>query len=134
MTAHGEDWSSTDPEVVPLLITPGFDGGFNLRFPEEYADEIKALLDDQGLSHSTAADFSDGVDLAIEAVKVLGVPGALAGLAAVIRIVVHRHDGKKFVLKRGDEEIQATGYSDKQVKDLIDEAARKQAELDGDQL
>lgn len=134
MVAHGEDWSSADPEVVPLLITPGFDGGFNLRFPEEYVDEIKALLDEHGLSHSTAAEFSSGVDLAIEAVKVLGVPGALAGLAAVIRTVVHRHDGKKFVLKRGDQEIQAAVYSDKQVKDLIDEAARTQAELDSEQL
>ena len=53
----------------------------------------------------------------------------------MIRTVVHRHDGKKFVLKRGDQEIQAAGYSDKQVKDLIDEAARRtQAELDSEQL
>ena len=58
----------------------------------------------------------------------------LPDLAAVIRTVVHRHDGKKFVLKRGDQEIQAAGYSDKQVKDLIDEAARTQAELDSEQL
>lgn len=132
MTPHGDSWESTDPDVIPLLIDQGFDGELKLRFPEDYSEELKALLDEHGLSHSTAAEFSSGVDLAIEVVNVLEVPGALAALAAVIRTIVHRHDGKKFVLKRGDVEIQASGYSEKHVKKLLDEAARRQAELDGD--
>lgn len=129
MTPHGHGWLADDPDEVPLLVTPGFDGAFNLRFPEEYRDEILALLDESDLKHSTAGEFSATVDLLIESVSVVG-PAALGSLAFVIRTLVHRHDKKKFVLKRGDFEVEASGYSDERVREFLEIEAHRQAELE----
>jgi hypothetical protein len=123
-------------DTIPLLVTLGFPGGdsFNLRFPPEYSEEILSLLDDNGVDHNTALEMSAGPDEWIEVVNVLGVgvssAGGLAGLAAVIKAFVHRHDGKRFVLKRGKYEIEAAGYSEKQIKQFLEKIQGEQAERD----
>jgi hypothetical protein len=123
---------TTDPEVVPILVTLGHagDGTLNLRFPPEYEPEIREELDGNGIEHGTLLEFSAGQDLWIEAVKVLSVPGGLVALGNVIKAVVRRNDGKRFVLKRGDDLIEASGYSDKKVKELLEQVAKQQEEQD----
>jgi hypothetical protein len=121
-------------ETIPLLVTLGHpgDGTFNLRFPPEYRDEIVSLLDDHRIGHGTILEFSAGSELAIEAVKVLGVVGAGGGLvafASMIKTFAHRHDGKRIVLKDGEAE-EIVGFSAKQTEQFLRRREREQAELD----
>lgn len=130
---------TTNSDVLPLLITLGHaeDDSLQLRFPPEYSEELLALLDEQGIDHNTAAEFSAGPVEWIEVVKVLsdsavgvGVGGGLAGLAAVISAFVHRHDKKKIRFQRGGKEIEASAYSRKDLEKLLQAMPEKQAELD----
>lgn len=114
-----------------MLLAPGFDGAISLRFPPEYADEVKLLLDEVGLSHSTAGEFSAGVELAIESVKVIGALGAggsAFALASFYKTFAHRHDGKRVVIKAG--EIDVSGYSPRQLEKLIENDVIQQAARD----
>jgi hypothetical protein len=124
----------TDEETVPLLVTLGHTGdrSFNLRFPSDYAPEIIALLDEHEIAHDTILEFSAGQELWIEAVRVLSVPGGLAALASIIKTVVHRHDGKRFILKRGGEEFEATGFSEEKVRGFLEKAAADQVARDAE--
>lgn len=119
-------------ETIPFLITLGHagDDSFNLRFPPEYSEEILSLLDDNGIEHNTALEMSTGPEEWIEVINVLGVAGGLAGLAAVIKTFVHRHDGKRFVFKRGGSELEAFGFSEKETERLLLKMQAEQAELD----
>jgi hypothetical protein len=125
---------TTDHDAIPLLLTPGppQDDAFLLRFPVEYRDEILSLLDDHGLDHSTAMEMSAGTVLAIESVQILAASGGLATLVAFYRAFVHRHDGKKVFIKDGDESVEVSGYSPKQLEQFMaDRAAEQTARNDG---
>lgn len=123
-------------DVIPIIVTLGHleDDSLQLRFPPEYSDEILQLLDEQGIDHNTAAEFSAGPTDWIEVVKVLGLAasgaGGLHGLAKVITAFVHRHDGKRFVFKRGGEVIDATGYSQAAIESMLQKMPAEQAALD----
>lgn len=129
---------TAETEPVPLLVTLGHVGGgsLNLRFPLEYREEILALLDENEIDHSTAVELSAGPNLWIEIVQVLAGPGvtaaAMGSLASVIKTIVRRHDGKKFVLKQGEFEVEATGYSEKAVEEFLKQRVRDQAEQDAE--
>lgn len=91
----------------------------------EIADEVRTLLDESGLPHSQAAEFSTGPELVLEAVTVLSVAaGGITSLAAVIK----RHDGKRFSIERDGEKIEAAGFSEQAVKRLVEKRASEQAE------
>jgi hypothetical protein len=49
-------------DLVPLIVSTGHVGSdsLQLRFPPEYADELLALLDEHGIDHNTALEFSAG--------------------------------------------------------------------------
>jgi hypothetical protein len=115
------------PDVLELYVTPAppGDGALNLRMSPQIADEVRALLDEQGLDHSRAAEFSSGAELAIESVRFLGAAGGLAALASVINTMMRRHDGKRVLIERG--KFEASGFSEKAVKRLLEEMAEEQA-------
>lgn len=127
---------TSDSEAVPLLVTLGHagDNSFILRFPVEYSDEILALLDEHNVEHGTALELSADQPLWLEVVQFVVTPGAVVGgmaaIASVIRTVVTRHSGKKFVLKSGEFEVEASGYSEIAVERFLEKRAREQAELD----
>ncbi|MFS2281374.1 hypothetical protein V2S04_11200 [Microbacterium sp. OR21] len=128
MSGHGVNWHPNGSDELPLLLTGGAEAGtFNLRFPPEYASEIKQLLDEAGLEHSTAMEFSDGWNLAIEAVRVLGLPGGFLALASVYKTFIKRHDGKKVVIKDG---TSVSGISEKAILKIIEEQAERQRAYD----
>jgi len=125
MTSH--------PDAIPILITPGHigDNGFILRFPPEYSDEILALLDEQGIDHNTALEMSADQILWLEIVEdVITKSGGVAALAYVIKTIVNRHSAKRFVLKKGDFEVEASGYSDRKVHEFLQAAVEEQARID----
>jgi len=121
---------TADADAIPLLVTLGHTGDstFNLRFPLEYRDEILSLLDDNQIEHGTVLELSAATELAIEAVKVLGAGGGLAALASFYKTFAHRHDGKRVVLKDGDE---VSGLSLKQTELFLQKRAIEQADADG---
>ena len=128
---------AADSAPIPLLLTAGpvGSGELNLRFPYEYTDEIQALLDDNGIEHSAAAEFSSGVELAIEAVKVVATAGGSAGVAAALASVyktfTHRHDGRRVTISN-DGDIDVSGYSKKDTEQIIEKQVTEQAKRDAD--
>jgi hypothetical protein len=130
----------SDPDAIVLRVQLGHvgDDSLQLRFPPEHSDEMLSLLDDEGISHSTALELSADVFEWIEVVRVLGTTvavsggalGGLHGLAKVISAFAHRHDKKKIVVKHDDYEIELTGYSEKQVMSLLEPLPDKQMKLD----
>ena len=123
-----------DDDTTPFLITPGPPGTaiLALRFPPEFEAEVRLLLDKQGLTHSTALEFSVGPELWIESVNVLAGAGGLAALAAMIRSFVHRHDGKRFVFERDSEKVELSGMSEKAILRTLERVAEQKAELDAE--
>jgi hypothetical protein len=111
-------------------------GGFTLRFPPDLKGGILPLLDENELTHGTALEMSAGPADWIEMIEPLAIGlggmGGLHGVAAVIKAIVHRNDGKKLVVKIGDEEIQAAGYSEKKIIELLQEANTRRDELDAE--
>ena len=121
-------------EVLRVSATPSYmGGGFTLRFPPDVNEDILPLLDENGLTHGTALELSAGPADWIEMIQPLAIGlgglGGLHGLAAVIKAIVHRNDGKKLVVKIGDEEIQAVGFSREKVIELLQEAKARRDEL-----
>lgn len=130
MRGHGISYEQRGRDEIPMLLTPGFDGGFNLRFRPEHTDEVKTLLDEQGLEHSTAAEFSEGPALAIEAVHFLAAAGGLGALTAFYKAFIRRHDGKRVVIT--EDGIDAAGLSPKQLREVIEkqEALRQKRDAE----
>ncbi|PRY67697.1 hypothetical protein B0I08_106305 [Glaciihabitans tibetensis] len=123
-----------DSKTIPLLLTAGpvGSGSLNLRFPREYTAEIKALLDDNGIEHSSAAEFSEGVELAIEAVRIgTGAAGIVGGLGFMYRTFVHRHDGKRVAISK-DGDLDVSGFSQKRTEQIIENQVTAQAERDAE--
>ncbi|MCS6588089.1 hypothetical protein [Curtobacterium flaccumfaciens] len=128
---------TTDSETIPLLLTAGppGSGSLNLRFPPEYREEVQALLDENGIEHSMAAEFSSGPELAIEAVQLFG--GALGGggiavaLTSFYKTFVHRHDNKSVSITK-DGDITVQGFSRKQTEQIIAKQVADQEQRDAD--
>ena len=108
-----------------MTPAPPGEGALILRVSPRIADELRTLLDEQGLDHSRAAEFSSGEELVLESVKALGAAGGLAALARVINAVARRHDGKRVLIERG--KFEASGFSEKTVRRLLEERAEEQA-------
>lgn len=125
---------SDDAEVIPLLVTLGHveDDSLLLRFPSDYLPEIEQELDARGIGHGAVLEMSAGNDLWIEAVKVLSIPGGLAALASALRTFIQRHDGKKFVLERDGEKVEAAGISREELLELLQRLSEQQARRDAE--
>lgn len=117
---------------VPFLITAGHpgDGSLNLRFPVEYEQEIKELLDSEGIEHWMIMEFSASTDLWIEGVKVLASAGGLYALASVINNFTNRHKDKAFLFKGPGVNVEIQGYSMGEVEKLLLAAKANQEEVD----
>lgn len=119
-----------DPDLLQLRVTnaPVGTNSLLLRMSPELVDEVRARLDEAGLNHGEVLEFSAGAELAIEMVQILaGAGAALGGLAAVIRAITRRNDGKKVELS-GDRIDSITGYSPDDAEELLEIQWKKQQE------
>ncbi|WP_068476954.1 hypothetical protein [Pseudoclavibacter helvolus] len=127
----------TDHSSALLLrITLGYPGGdeLQLRFSGAHRAEILALLDEEGLQHNTGAEFAFGPAEWIENVDVgvLTASGgaALTSLAVVVHRFLRRHDGKHVELDVDGNLVKATGFSAKEVAQLMEDLPRRKTERD----
>lgn len=124
-----------DADVLKLYVTqaPPGDGDLNLRMSPFIADEVRSLLDEKGLAHSRAGQFSSGAQLALEAVQVLeGLKdvGGSAALAWVITTFLTRHKGKKVVLSEDGRVREVSDYSASEVMEIVRAAGQRQAVIE----
>lgn len=119
-------------DVLELYVTLGHagDNDFNLRMSPEIVDEVLGVLDDHGIVHGGIIEMSAGQELYIEAVRVLGGAGGLASLASVIKTVMARNEGKRFLIERDGEKFEANGYSEKAIERILKKRAEEQAMRD----
>lgn len=106
---------------VKLYISPGF------------KDEISQLADVEGLAVGEGIELSQGQDLALLIVQVLGGVGGLKGLAAVLNAFFSRHQHKKVTVKVGEETVSVEGLSQPEaeatVSRLLDKVSEQQRQL-----
>lgn len=110
----------TDPLV--LRIGPGHarEGTFALRISPEHVDEVTGDLRAAGFEPGEGLEFSQGPALALFFVA-FAQAGGIEQLAQVLTAVLNRHDNKHFVVRGpGEVEIEADGYSEAQVRRLLD--------------
>ncbi len=123
-----------DDDVATLRIQLGHTGSGNLflRFSPEFMDEIFALLDERGIEHSPIIELSAGPPEWIEAVQVLGTTAAagMTSLAAVVGAFAHRRKGKRLKLVVNGTEVDAQGYSVKELEQLLSKLPKQQLERD----
>jgi hypothetical protein len=58
---------------------------------------------------------------------VVGVAGGSSGSSSVINTIIKLYAGKRFVLERGGEKFEASGYSESAVKRLVEKMTNQQA-------
>lgn len=119
-------------ETFVLLVGPGHahDGTFALRISPDHADEVTASLREAGFKPDAGLEHSHGPELALFFVA-FAQAGGIQQLAAVITAILSRHDNKRFVVRGpGEVEIEADGYSEVQVRRLLDTTYRNIQERD----
>ncbi len=107
--------------TVTFSITPGYpgDGTLNLGFPSEYEDELLSLLDEFDVPHESVLAHSDAADVLIEAFRVLGTGGGVAGttaaVASIVKTIMQRNAGKRVVL----DGVEIDGFSEKAIERIL---------------
>lgn len=108
----------------PLVLRggPGHarDGALALRISPEHADEVTGDLREAGFEPGEGLEFSEGPVLALFFVA-FAQAGGIEQFARVITAILNRHDNKHFVVRGpGEIDIEADGYSDAQVRKLVE--------------
>lgn len=115
-------------EVTPLLmafeIGIPVPGAMLLDVPEEYVREVEAALRGQGIEPDHRVQHSLDPPTVGLILQVAGAAGAgLGGLAAAVRVVLRRHDGKRVTVPTPDGPLEVQGFSDDQLEKVLREAA-----------
>lgn len=121
-----------DSATVNLSVTLGYpgDGALNLGFPSEYEDELLTLLDAAGVQHEPVLAHSEVADVLIEAIKILGTGGGVAGttaaIASIVKTIVQRNVGKRVVI----DGVEVDGFSEKAIERILQKRAAELEERD----
>lgn len=110
------DTSSEHLRLVLGTAIPG-DQVLLLRVSRDGADELRSLLEEEGVYEGSVMEHSAGPDLLIYAGS---IAGGLTGLAAVLRVFFHRNQHKSVTFTRGDETIEMKGLSQPETQDIVD--------------
>jgi hypothetical protein len=88
------------------------------------SDELSDMLKDQGIENEGAVRFANSLSHAL--VTGVSAVGGLAGIAAVLRAFLHRHNGKKIEVKISGEttEVSVSGFSLEDAERLVEKALR----------
>lgn len=106
------DVTMADDEIR-LVLAPTHPGGpdVKLYISPDFTDEIFQLAEAEGLVLTEGIEHSQGADLVLYIVHILGGVGGLAGLAAVLNALFSRHQHKKMTVEVGDEVVSVEGMS-----------------------
>lgn len=125
--------ASDVPERVRVRLSLGHTGDQNLlvRVSPSAADEMRDLLEAEGVFDGGILEMSAGPDLMIYAAS---FASGLGGLAAVLRVFFHRNSDKSVEFSVGEFTATMTGYSAEEVESLVDKTLadlhRQQLEQD----
>jgi hypothetical protein len=96
-------------DEITVSLRPGHIGSespVDIKITPDYADDLAAMLDDAGLGHSEAVEFS-ATD---EVLRILAVStGTGAAVAQVLRAFYHRHQSKRFDFSSNGTKITVQG-------------------------
>jgi hypothetical protein len=97
------------------------------RFPFEYAEEIDALFEAEGLT-TTHLAYASGAP-AWYTLIIGGTSGLLIAVRSALLVFFQRHKGKEFELIAEDETlVKAKGFSEDEVMRMLDRAMEKAKE------
>jgi hypothetical protein len=121
--------TSTEPE---LIVQPGapVPGSLMIRVSPDMAEDLEAELRAAGIEPGHAAEFASGPEMVLLTVQISAVGGSLA---AVLRTVFHRNDGKRLRLDTDTGRVEeAAGYSVSELERALEVVAKYSARLDRD--
>lgn len=110
----------SNSEALRLVIgnaIPG-DEAIYFRVSSQAADELQALMEEEGVFESRGLEHAAGPELAI-LIAAFGTAGGLHGLAAVLNAWFRRNEHKSVTLTRGDETHDMKGLSKRERAELI---------------
>ena len=92
----GQVMTEETPLLMALEIGIPVPGAMLLDVPDEFAEEVEAALRDQGIVPDRGVQYSSDpatVGLILQGAGAVGA--VLGGLAAALRVLLRRHDGKR---------------------------------------
>lgn len=115
----GDSQPTTESEQLRLIVDAGFTGDqtLHLRVSPEGAEELKALMEAEGVFAGGFLEHSAGPELIGYAAS---FAGGLSGLAAVLKVFFDRNQHKSITFSRGGEPIEIKGHSKKESDAVID--------------
>lgn len=114
-------------EEITLNLEPGLvDTDFiaKIEISPHFAEELKRLLEDQGLEASDYMQKDLGAGLAI----IVVVGGLAKALAPALRDFYHRHDGKVIKTTVNGEPLETQGLSLQQFERVASELEKRKKE------
>ena len=120
----GQVMTEETPLLMALEMWIPVPGAMLLDVPDEYAEEVEAALRDQGIVPDRGVQYSwdpATVGLILQGAGAVGA--VLGGLAAALRVLLRRHDGKRVTVPTPDGPLEIQGFSDDQVEKVLREAA-----------
>ncbi|MBX7135518.1 MAG: hypothetical protein K1X67_22850 [Fimbriimonadaceae bacterium] len=110
--------SDEPARLVISTAIPG-DEAIYLRVSPEVADDLQALMEEQGVFESRALEHAAGPELAI-LIASFGTVGGLHGIAAAMSAWFQRNEHKSVTLTRGHETLELHGLSRSDREAVVD--------------
>jgi Effector Associated Constant Component 1 len=117
-------------------LTPGHASGrqFRLRVTPEFEAELAGMLRENDLYGGEVIELTEPITILAVISIAVGSKGALTRLADVLTTFIKRHDGKEITLRSHTGEVKMTGYSRRDVEQLVQKTAELQEQWDQQSL
>ncbi|MFI5584790.1 hypothetical protein ACIA5G_07160 [Amycolatopsis sp. NPDC051758] len=107
-----------------LAVESGWEANdLALRISEGHRETLELALDEAGIQHNLGAEFSNTTTEIVHAV--ITNEAFWPSLAAVIRMILRRHDGKRVKFRINGADVELDGYSADDATKLIEALMRE---------
>jgi hypothetical protein len=108
-----------DDRSLKIVFDPGMTvGDMTVRLSPQLGAEFRELLSQEGISYGEVIELSTPAEV-LDALAPYLTGGGFLLLRSVIVQLIRRNQGKKFRLKVRDHEVEADGYSSKELEDVV---------------